>query len=62
MARARWEIPRALREADALLARVAEVARLLPALTATNAVAERARLVASIVAGEAPVPRWSLRT
>ncbi len=50
-----------LRQADALMRRIADVARLLPALTATNAVEERARLVAAVAAKEAPVPRWELR-
>lgn len=54
-------IPPALREADAWLKRVAEVARLLPALTATNAVEERARLVAEVASGGVPTPRWKLR-
>lgn len=54
-------IPAALREADAYLKRVADVARLLPALTATNAVEERARLVAEVRAGGVPTPRWELR-
>ncbi len=40
---------------------IAEVARLLPALTAANAVEERARLVAEVRAGGVPVPRWELR-
>ena len=44
----------ALREADAHMRRVADVARLLPALTATNAVEERARLVAEVGRGGAP--------
>ena len=54
-------LPAALREADACLKRVADVARLLPALTATNAVQERTRLVAEVAAGEVPTPRWTLR-
>src|SRR5690606_13102102 len=54
-------IPAALREADAYLKRVADVARLLPALTATNAVEERARLVTEVRAGGVPTPRWELR-
>src|SRR5690606_5883616 len=55
------EVPPALREADAYLKRIADVARLLPALTATNAVEERARLVAEVEAGGTPSPRWVLR-
>src|SRR5690606_14628358 len=47
---------------DAYLKRIADVARLLPALTATNAVEERARLVAEVEAGGTPTPRWVLRT
>lgn len=54
-------IPVALREADALMKRIAEVARLLPALTATNAVEERARLVAEVGSGGTPSPRWELK-
>lgn len=54
-------VPLALREADALLRRVVDVARLLPALTAQNGAEERARLVASLEAGEAPSPAWHLR-
>ncbi|HHH27104.1 MAG TPA: DUF1704 domain-containing protein [Polyangiaceae bacterium] len=54
-------IPRAIREADALMKQVCDVARLLPALTATNAAAERARLIADLEAGRMPVPGWSLR-
>lgn len=53
-------IPRALREADVYMRRIADVARLLPALTATNAVQERARLVAEVSALGAPSPRWKL--
>jgi hypothetical protein len=52
-------VPRELREADALMRRVADVARLLPALTSDNAATERARLVRELARGEAPVPRWT---
>lgn len=45
---------------DALLVRVAREARVLPALTPSNAAAERARLVAEVARGEAPTPRWEL--
>ncbi len=55
------DVPLALREADAYLKRVADVARLLPALTASNAVEERARLVTEVEAGGVPQPRWVLR-
>lgn len=54
-------IPPALREADARLKRVIDVARLLPALTAENAVEERRRLVRDLERGEAPSPRWQLK-
>ena len=54
-------IPRSIREADALMKQVADVARLLPALTANNAAAERARLIAELERGQAPVPSWTLR-
>lgn len=54
-------VPPALREADAHMKRIADVARLLPALTATNAVEERARLVDEVEAGGVPQPRWVLR-
>jgi len=54
-------ISSALREADAHMRRVADVARLLPALTATNAVEERARLVAEVSRGGTPSPRWELK-
>lgn len=37
------------------------MARLLPALTATNAAEERARLVREVAAGRVPRPRWTLR-
>ncbi|HJL20019.1 MAG TPA: DUF1704 domain-containing protein [Sandaracinaceae bacterium LLY-WYZ-13_1] len=53
-------VPRALREADASMKRIADVARLLPALTATNAAEERARLVRALEGGEAPAPSWRL--
>lgn len=45
---------------DALLVRVAREARVLPALTPTNAAVERARLIEHVARGEAPVPRWEL--
>src|SRR5687768_15549643 len=54
-------VPFALREADAFMKRVADVARLLPALTAENAVEERARLVDEVNAGGIPTPRWVLK-
>lgn len=54
-------VPFALREADAFLKRIADVARLLPALTAENAVEERARLCEELAKGEVPVPRWVLK-
>jgi uncharacterized protein (TIGR02421 family) len=54
-------IPTALREADACMKRIADVARLLPALTAENAVEERARLVYELERGSLPTPRWHLR-
>lgn len=54
-------VPLALREADACMKQIAEVARLLPALTAVNAVEERARLVDEVARDEVPVPRWELR-
>jgi uncharacterized protein (TIGR02421 family) len=38
--------------------RIAELARLLPALTAENAVEERARLVDEVRSGGVPSPRW----
>ena len=53
-------VPRELREADALMKRIADVARLLPALTADNAADERARLVETLDRGETPSPRWAL--
>ncbi|MBX3269629.1 MAG: DUF1704 domain-containing protein [Sandaracinaceae bacterium] len=55
------DVPRALREVDALMKPVADTARLLPALTAENAVEERARLVDALERREAPVPAWTLR-
>ena len=54
-------IPRAIRELDALMKQVADVARLLPALTAENAAEERARLIAELDNGRTPVPSWTLR-
>lgn len=54
-------MPSALREVDACVKSIAEVARLLPASTAVNAVAERARLVEDVERGRVPVPRWELR-
>ncbi len=45
---------------DALLLRVARDARVLPALTPVNAATERARLIAQVAQGHAPVPRWEL--
>lgn len=45
---------------DALCADATRVTRVLPALVASNAPAERARLVAAIAAGESPTPRWKL--
>lgn len=53
-------VPVPLREVDAFLKRIADVARLLPALTASNAAEERGRLIAALEAGETPRPRWSL--
>lgn len=41
--------------------RVSSVARLLPALTAKNAAAERARLVKAVSEGATAVPRWEIR-
>lgn len=61
MASSTPSIPAALREADARLKRVIDVARLLPALTADNAVSERARLVRELERGDAPSPRWTLK-
>lgn len=52
-------VPCELREADALMKRVADVARLLPALTAENADTERSRMVRELELGEVPVPRWN---
>lgn len=43
---------------DRLLARLSEVARLLPALTAHNGHEERRRLVACVERGDMAVPRW----
>lgn len=40
--------------------RIADVARLLPALTADNASEERARLVDQLERGHTPVPDWTL--
>lgn len=54
-------IPTVLREVDALVKRVADVARLLPALTADNAAEERARLVDSLASGRVPTPSWDLK-
>ncbi len=54
-------IPRSLREADALMKQVADVARLLPALTASNAAEERARLIGDLDRGRMAVPSWALR-
>lgn len=54
-------VPHPLREVDALMKRVADVARLLPALTADNAAEERARLVAELERGSTPVPTWALQ-
>lgn len=53
-------IPRALREVDVLLKRISDVARLLPALTASNAFDERVRLVREVAAGRTPRPEWRL--
>lgn len=53
------DVPRALREVDALMKQVADVARLLPALTADNAAEERARLVDALARGHTPVPAWT---
>ncbi|MCA9604092.1 MAG: DUF1704 domain-containing protein [Myxococcales bacterium] len=52
-------VPRALREVDALMKQVADVARLLPALTADNAAEERSRLIAALARGQTPVPSWT---
>ena len=54
-------IPRVLREVDALVKRVADVARLLPALTADNAAEERARLIDTLSRGRMPTPSWRLK-
>ncbi len=48
----------ALRGFEAKLALLTRAARLLPSITAPNAAAERARLVAQLQAGEMPVPRF----
>jgi uncharacterized protein (TIGR02421 family) len=48
----------ALRDFEDKLALVARAVRLLPAITARNAAAERARLQAELEAGELPVPRF----
>lgn len=45
---------------DALVTRLGKAARLLPALSPSNAFAERARLVGCIERGEAAVPAWEL--
>ncbi len=52
-------VPRALREVDALMKQVGDVARLLPALTADNAAEERARLIEALERGRTPVPGWT---
>lgn len=57
---ARSELLAAVHPIDAILVRVAREARVLPALTPTNAAAERARLTGEVARGEAPVPRWEL--
>ena len=49
-----------IRPIDALLARAAREARVLPALTPRNAAVERARLTLEVARGEAPAPRWEL--
>lgn len=48
------------KELDGLLRQLTEEVRLLPALTAENAVDERRRLVAALRGGEVPVPNWKL--
>ena len=53
-------VPRELLEADALMKRISDVARLLPALTADDAHLERARLVDEVRRGRSPVPRWEV--
>jgi uncharacterized protein (TIGR02421 family) len=50
----------AIRPIDALLVAVSREARVLPALTPTNAAAERVRLVELVARGDAPSPRWEL--
>src|SRR4051812_24708745 len=54
------ELENALR-LDALLARVATLARPVPSLTPENAVVERARLVRCLEQGETPLPAFSAR-
>lgn len=54
------EMLAAIAPIDALLWRVARDARVLPALTPLNAASERARLIADVARGQAPVPRWNL--
>lgn len=54
------ELLAGIRPIDALLARAAREARVLPALTPSNAAAERARLTLEVARGEAPAPRWEL--
>ncbi len=49
------------RKLDALLADVQRTARLLPALTPENGMAERRRLVAALASGEHASPRWTCR-
>jgi hypothetical protein len=48
----------ALRCVEARLGWLCELGRVLPAITACRAAAERTRLVASVERGEAPEPRW----
>jgi hypothetical protein len=52
---------RAQRELDARVMFVHAAARVLPALVADNAEAERARVVEAVARGEAPTPQWRYR-
>jgi hypothetical protein len=49
------------RKLDDRLRRIHDAARLLPALTNDDAVTERARLIAELERGRAPIPRFTVR-
>ncbi|MGE0789018.1 MAG: tyrosine/phenylalanine carboxypeptidase domain-containing protein [Sandaracinaceae bacterium] len=53
------DVAESLRETDAQLKRIADIARLLPALTAENAAQERLRLTLELARGRTPTPKWS---